>query len=124
NRFDALGIPPIDHAKTSPPHGKAESSVYPARFTFPGLALTEHPTGRVPGCNLKWQSIEGKEITMLLGRDLLQYFLMVYNGKSADVFLAKEDFKTAHYLTLLGRVIFEVYCSWLISNRCLHSRHS
>jgi len=25
---------------------------------------------------------------MLLGRDLLQYFLLVYNGKSADIFLA------------------------------------
>lgn len=86
--FDALGIAPIDHAKTSTPHGEAESPVYPASLTFPGLALTEHPMERVIGCNLKWQTVEGKEIIMLLGRDLLQYFLMVYNGKSSDVFLA------------------------------------
>jgi hypothetical protein len=46
------------------------------------------PMETLIGCNLKWNTVEGKEIIMLLGRDLLQYFLLVYNGKSADVFLA------------------------------------
>jgi hypothetical protein len=103
--FDALGIAPIDHAKTSTPHGEAESPVYPASLTFPGLALTEHPMERVIGCNLKWQTVEGKEIIMLLGRDLLQYFLMVYNGKSSDVFLAYGQFSkppTASHQTMAG----------------------
>jgi predicted aspartyl protease len=86
--FDALSVSPIDKIKTSTPHGEAESPVYPATVTFPGLALTEMPMERIIGCNLKWQNVEGKEIIMLLGRDLLQYFLMVYNGKSADIFLA------------------------------------
>ena len=86
--FDALGIAPIDKIKTSTPHGAAESPVYPATVTFPGLGLSEMPMERVIGCNLKWQSAEGKEILMLLGRDLLQHFLLVYNGKSADIFLA------------------------------------
>jgi predicted aspartyl protease len=86
--FDALGIAPIDKIQTSTPHGAAESPVYPATVTFPGLALTEMPMERVIGCNLKWKTAEGKEILMLLGRDLLQYFLLVYNGKSADIFLA------------------------------------
>ena len=86
--FDALGVAPIDKIKTSTPHGEAESPVYPASVTFPGLELKEMPMERVVGCNLKWSTVEGKEILMLLGRDLLQYFLLVYNGKSADVFVA------------------------------------
>ncbi len=86
--FDALGVAPIDKIKTSTPHGDAESPVYPASVSFPGLELKEMPMERVVGCNLKWKTLEGKEILMLLGRDLLQYFLLVYNGKSADVFVA------------------------------------
>lgn len=86
--FDALGLAPIDSIKTSTPHGEAESPIYPATVTFPGLALTEMPMERIIGCNLKWMNAEGKEVIMLLGRDLLQHFLMVYNGKSADIFLA------------------------------------
>jgi len=86
--FDALGVAMIDKIKTSTPHGEAESPVYPATVSFPGLELKEMPMERIVGCNLKWQTMEGKEIIMLLGRDLLQYFLLVYNGKSADVFLA------------------------------------
>ena len=86
--FDALGVPPIDKIKTSTPHGEAESPIYPATVAFPGLALTEMPMERIIGCNLKWTNSEGKEVIMLLGRDLLQYFLLVYNGKSADIFLA------------------------------------
>ncbi len=46
------------------------------------------PMERLIGCNLKWRTIEDKEVIMLVGRDLLQWFLMVYNGKSSDVFLA------------------------------------
>ena len=86
--FDALGVPPIDKIPTKTPHGDGESPVYPATVTFPGLDVREMAMERVIGCNLKWQNVEGKEIIMLLGRDLLQYFLLVYNGKSADIFLA------------------------------------
>ena len=86
--FDALGIPPIDKITTTTPHGVSKSPVYPATVSFPGLDVVEMPMERVVGCSLKWQSVEGKDIIMLLGRDLLQYFLLVYNGKSADIFLA------------------------------------
>lgn len=86
--FDALQVAPINKIKTHTPHGEAESPLYPASVTFPTLAVTNMPMETLIGCNLKWQTAEGKEIIMLLGRDLLQYFLMVYNGKSADVFLA------------------------------------
>jgi hypothetical protein len=86
--FDALGIQQIDTIPTSTPHGAGTSPVYPASLTFPGLNLTDMPMERVIGCNLKWTNIEGKEVIMLLGRDLLKYFLMVYNGVSSDLFLS------------------------------------
>jgi hypothetical protein len=86
--FDALGIQQIDTIPTSTPHGAGTSPVYPASLTFPGLNLTDMPMERVIGCNLKWTNIEGKEVIMLLGRDLLKYFLMVYNGLSSDLFLS------------------------------------
>ena len=86
--FDALGIAPIDKMPTATPHGDGESPIYPASVTFPGLGVSEMPMEKLIGCKLRWKTVEDKEIIMLLGRDLLQYFLMVYNGKSADVFLA------------------------------------
>ncbi len=86
--FDALGVAPIDMIGTSSPHGHANSPVYPATVTFPGLEVTELAMERIIGCNLKWRDVEGKEVIMPLGRDLLQYFLLVYDGKSSDVFLA------------------------------------
>ena len=52
------------------------------------LYTSDMPMERLIGCNLKWKTIEDKEVIMLLGRDLLQWFLMVWNGKSSDVFLA------------------------------------
>jgi hypothetical protein len=86
--FDALGVAPINKIKTTTPHGEAESPIYPASVSFPALSVTDMPMETLIGCNLKWKSAEGQDVIMLLGRDLLQYFLMVYNGKSADVFLA------------------------------------
>ena len=45
------------------------------------------PMERVVGCKLKWKTREDKEIILLMGRDLLQYFLLVYNGPGSDVTL-------------------------------------
>ena len=85
--FTALGVPPIDKVPTGTPHGAGRSNVYPASVTFPGMNVTDMPMERVIGCQLRWKTREDKEIIMLLGRDLLQYFLLVYNGPSSDVTL-------------------------------------
>jgi hypothetical protein len=63
------------------------SRVYPANVTFPAMDVADMPMERVLGCNVKWNTKDGKEIIMLMGRDLLKYFLMVYNGPSSDVTL-------------------------------------
>jgi hypothetical protein len=40
---------------------------------------------RVLSCYVKWKTRDEKEIIMSLGRDILRYFLLVYNGTSSDV---------------------------------------
>jgi hypothetical protein len=90
--FTDFGIQPIDHIPMSTPHTKDQKSfVYPAKIQFPALNLGGGQmldSLRVVGCDLKWTTFDGKEIIMLMGRDLLSFFLMVYNGAQSDVFLA------------------------------------
>ena len=90
--FTDFGIQPIDHIAMSTPHTRDKFSfVYPAKIQFPGLNLSGDsmmPWMRVVGCELKWTTFDSKEIIMLMGRDLLKYFLMVYNGVQSDVTLS------------------------------------
>ena len=85
--FTSLGVSHIDEITTDTPHGSGTSKVYPANVSFPGMNVTDMPMERVVGCKLKWETRDEKEIVMLMGRDLLQYFLFVYNGISSDVTL-------------------------------------
>jgi len=83
--FFDLGVLPIDSIPTATPHGAGRSFVYPARVSFPGLLITDYRMDRLIGSDLKWQTIDGREIIMLLGRDLLRLFLLIYNGPRHDI---------------------------------------
>lgn len=85
-----LGLTPIDVILTSTPHGPGKSNVYPAEVSFPGLRVVQLPMERVIGCNLNWSAgtATSKTILMLLGRDILKHFLLVYNGPESDVTIA------------------------------------
>jgi hypothetical protein len=85
--FKDLGVSPIDSLETNTPHGKGTSSIYPASVSFPGLAVRELKMERVVGCNLMWKTRDDKEILMLLGRDLLSHFVLIYNGVNSDITL-------------------------------------
>lgn len=85
--FTSLGIVHIDEIPTNTPHGAGISKVYPANLTFPAMNVSDMPMERVVGSTLKWKTRDDKEVIMLMGRDLLQYFLFVYNGLSSDVTL-------------------------------------
>jgi predicted aspartyl protease len=85
--FDSLGVPHIDEIPTDTAHGPGKSKVYPANINFPGMNVTDMTMERVIGSKLKWKTKDEKEIIMLMGRDLLKYFLFVYNGLSSDVTL-------------------------------------
>jgi hypothetical protein len=85
--FSLLGVTPIDKITTSTPHGAGKSDVYPASITFPMLGLEDLQMERVIGCQLQWPGEKDSDVLMLLGRDMLKHFLMVYNGKHSDVTL-------------------------------------
>jgi len=86
--LEQLSILPIDSIPSVTPSGQGRSFVYPARVSFPSLLVNDMRMDRVLGAELNWQTSDGKTIIMLLGRDLLKFFLMVYNGPSSDVTLA------------------------------------
>lgn len=83
-----LGVLPIDSIPTQTPHGAGRSFVYPAKVSFPALQIEDYRMDRLIGSELKWTTADGKEVIMLLGRDILKHFLMVYNGKFSDITLA------------------------------------
>ena len=83
-----LNISPIDQTDCSSAHGTAKISIYPLKVTFPALNLKDLPLARVLGCNLKWQTADGKDVIMLLGRDLLEDKVLIYHGKGCRVTLA------------------------------------
>lgn len=83
-----LGILPIDSIPTHTPHGAGRSFVYPARISFPAMNISEYRMDRLIGSDLKWQTSDGREVIMLLGRDLLRYFLLIYNGLLSDITLS------------------------------------
>lgn len=86
--FQALGVKPIDVIPTNTPHGQSSSSIYPASISFPALGLTDMPMERIIGCSLNWAGNDESDIIMLLGRDLLKHFLMIYNGSNNDITLS------------------------------------
>lgn len=84
----SLGIQPIDAIPTNTPSGSGRSLVYPARVTFPGLQLADLRMDRVFGAKLNWQTPDSRSILMLLGRDMLKHFLLVYNGPGTNITLS------------------------------------
>lgn len=86
--LEQLSIAPIDAILSRTPSGQGRSFVYPTRVWFPSIGVQNLPLARVIGCDLKWMTPDQKEIIMLLGRDLLQHFLMIYNGRMSTVTLA------------------------------------
>jgi hypothetical protein len=83
--FTSLGVSHINEIDTSTPHGAAKSKIYPASVTFPGMNVHELPMEQVIGCQLKWKTKDDQEIIMLLGRDLLQWFVLIYNGPGSEI---------------------------------------
>lgn len=82
-----LGVLPIDSIPTSTPHGEGRSFVYPAKVSFPSMGIEGYRMDRLIGSSLNWKTKDDKQVIMLLGRDILQYFLLIYNGRSSDVTL-------------------------------------
>ena len=86
--FQKLGIPAFGRVNTMSAHGDGKLQLYPALISFPTLGMENLPMEQIMGCNLHWRAEKDTELIMLLGRDLLKNFLVVYNGKHSEVTLA------------------------------------
>ena len=78
-----MGVSAIGITNLTTPNGTAQRNLYPASFNFPGTPLPEVSFERVVGASLKQQ-----RIIVLLGRDILRHFLLVYNGPGATISLS------------------------------------
>lgn len=78
-----LDIPPIGVTRVSTPSGQDAQELYAVKFSFPGKGLPDMTSLNVLGSNLKKQ-----QISALIGRDILRYCLMVYDGTSGSIILA------------------------------------
>jgi hypothetical protein len=77
-----LGVEPIDVATVGTAGGAQPRSVYPGRLSFPGTPLGTIEFGRLLGVDLAGQHLPlpNGQILALLGRDILQHCILVYNG--------------------------------------------
>ena len=82
-----LNIPAVDSIQIATPSGGGRASVYQAGVAFPAINVTGYQV-RVVGNQLNWTTTDGRSVIMLLGRDILHQFLIVYNGRRNAVTLA------------------------------------
>ena len=85
-----LGVQPIDVATVGTAGGPQPRPVYPARLSFPGTPLGTLEFGRLLSVNLAGQQVplQHGQIIVLIGRDILQHCVLVYNGPGAMFSLA------------------------------------
>ena len=84
--FTQLGINPNGIAMVGTAGGPQQQSTYPVRLTFPGTGIPGVNHAKALGCNLAGQLVLGtRPLIALIGRDILQRFILIYNG-SAGMF--------------------------------------
>ena len=71
----ALGVNPVSTVNVLTPSGQQQQSLYPCRISFPGTPIPALDLNAVTGSQLAAQGL-----AVLIGRDLLRHFLIVYNG--------------------------------------------
>jgi hypothetical protein len=77
----SLGVQPIGAAKTGTAGGIREVGIYPARFRFPGQGMDMEFSSTL-GVDLKGQKVGGRDLLVLIGRDVLARGVLIYNGPS------------------------------------------
>jgi ABC-type uncharacterized transport system YnjBCD ATPase subunit len=82
-----LNIPAVDSIQIATPSGGGRGSVYQVGVAFPAVNVTGYQV-RIVGNQLNWTTTDERSVIMLLGRDILYQFLIVYNGKRNSVTLA------------------------------------
>jgi predicted aspartyl protease len=80
----ALGVQPVGVTRVQTPSGSEEQLVYPAELAFPGNNLPRTTFAMVIGS--PHLAVQG--LLALIGRDVLQRALLIYNGPSGVFTLA------------------------------------
>ena len=86
-----LGVQPVGTANVGTAGGPQTQFTYPAKFTFPGTGIPSIEFSTLIGSNLTGQIVPGPQqgnLIVLLGRDILEHFIFVYNGPSGMFTLA------------------------------------
>ena len=82
--LNQLGVQPVGTANVGTAGGQQTQSTYPAKFTFPGMpGMPSIEFSTLIGSNLTGQIVPGPQqgnLIVLLGRDILERFVFVYNG--------------------------------------------
>ncbi len=82
-----LKVSPINTATTHTAAGAVIHSLYPAHFTFP-VPNINIEFASVVGVDLSGQTIGGKQLIALIGRDVLAMGIFLYNGHHGTYTLA------------------------------------
>jgi predicted aspartyl protease len=84
------GAQPVGIAQVGTAGGQHPQAVYPARLVFPGTNIPSVEFGQLLGANLAGQMVAGHQgpLIVLLGRDILQQFVLFYNGSTGSFTLA------------------------------------
>ena len=78
-----LGVQPVGMVTVGTAGGPQQQMLYPGRFSFPGTNLPSLDFSSLLGADLAAQGVAGPRtgpLVALLGRDLLEHFVLVYNG--------------------------------------------
>lgn len=70
-----LGLTPTDVTQVATPSGVVQQPVYACNITFPGTPIPTLPFNLVIG-----SSLAPLGFSVLIGRDVLRFFQIVYNG--------------------------------------------
>jgi predicted aspartyl protease len=70
-----LGLSPTGVTQVATPGGEVQQAVYACDIAFPGTPIPTLPFNSVIGSQL-----EGLGYSALIGRDVLRFFQLVYNG--------------------------------------------
>lgn len=77
-----LEIPPTGLTTLFSASGPARAVLFPVQLLFPTLGGTDVVLPQAVSCNL-----EGQGLAVLIGRDLLRHFVMIYDGPGGRVTL-------------------------------------
>jgi hypothetical protein len=86
--ISTLGIPPNGRTKLGTAGGPREATLHAVQIVFPTMGNLSILLPQAVSCSLAGAELPGaKPLTVLFGRDLLLYFVMIYNGHLGRVTL-------------------------------------